>query len=334
MLIRLRPLVLVNQSGLPLDDILERHGDQVRIVDGRRDAAQPWDVGEADILVTGPSAEWKSAPPSAPGGWRPGDRGNTPGWVHIVSAGVDGFPSWLLNGRAVTCGRGNAAVPIAEFVLGAILLHEKRLDRLRISNGAEWRDQSDRAKRLAPLGTLENKSLGIAGYGAIGRAVAARARGFGLRVLSWRRSVWEAEDRRLVEPVDTLEELVSRADHLLLALPLTENTAQCVNERLLAFAKPGLHLINVARGGLVDEEALLGALDDGRVAAATLDVAAAEPPPDGHRFYTHPRIHLTPHVSWSGPRVAAASTRHIAENLERFLAGRDMLDVVDPVRGY
>ncbi|NVN31524.1 hypothetical protein HUK83_14445, partial [Endobacter medicaginis] len=97
---------------------------------------------------------------------------------------------------------------------------------------------------------------------------------------------------------------------------------------------PGLHLINVARGALIDETALLTALASGRVGAATLDVTEPEPLPDGHPFYAHPSIRLTPHVSWSGPEVRASFATRVADNLDRFLSGRPLRDLVDAAAGY
>ncbi|MBB2205828.1 NAD(P)-dependent oxidoreductase [Gluconacetobacter takamatsuzukensis] len=324
-----RLLRAVNQAGPRGTAAFARFSDRIALSEAAHDAPAPWDVAGADILVTGPFAAWKNAPADPPPGW-----GRGPRWVQIVSAGVDAFPDWLLRDRVVTCGRGNAAVPIAEYVLAALLLHEKRFDALRPASAAEWRAQAGPLQRGVTLGSLEGRTVGLAGYGAIGHAVAARARAFGMRVLAWRSRPWTAEETALVEPAASLGELAARADHLVLALPLTARTRNIVDGPLLAGAKPGLHLVNVARGGLVDEAALLAALDAGRIGAATLDVTSQEPLPDGHPFYRHPRVRLTPHVSWSGPEVAAAGTRRIEENIARFLAGEPLLDVVDPVRGY
>ncbi|QHC36527.1 NAD(P)-dependent oxidoreductase [Komagataeibacter xylinus] len=320
-----RPLVVVNQIGAFVAPSLAEFGERIEVVAGERGCAAPWDVGYADILLTAPTPAWRGAPLHPPQGWQQ----RSPRWVQIASAGVDGFPQWLLRGRTVTCGRGDAAVPIAEYVLTAILLRAKRLDAIAPDGPDGWLQ----AKATPPLGTLEGQTLGLAGYGAIGRAVAVRARAFGMRVLAWRRGPWDHADTD-VQPVATPEALVEQSDHLVLALPLTVQTALCVNAALLARARIGLHLINVARGGLIDQDALLDALDRGQVGFATLDVTTPEPLPRGHPFYSHPAIRLTPHLSWTGPAVSQNLARRIAENLNRFLGDRPLLDVVDADRGY
>lgn len=319
----------VNQVGPRGTAAFAHFADRVALTEAPYDVASPWDVAGADILVTGPFPSWRTAPAEAPPSW-----GEGPLWVQIVSAGVDAFPAWLLRDRIVTCGRGNAATPIAEYVLTALLSHEKRFDAFRPTSAAEWRARAASLHKGETLGSLEGKTLGLAGYGAIGHAVAARARAFGMHVTAWRNRPWTEEDATGIEPADSLDDLMIRADHLVLALPLTPQTRHVVNAQVLARAKAGLHLVNVARGGLVDEDALLAALDEGRIGAATLDVTSQEPLPDGHPFYSHPRVRLTPHVCWSGPGVDAAATRRIKDNIARFLTGQPLLDVVDPSLGY
>lgn len=330
------PLVVVNHLGPEVGDALGRFGGRLRVVAGSREAEAPWDwtalgAERADILLTGPSRNWKQAPTEQPVAWASGCPGG-PLWVQIASAGVDGFPSWLLRGRIVTCGRGDAAAPIAEYVLTALLLRAKRLDALRPTGPDDWTRDAVATRDVTPLGSLQGQVLGVAGYGAIGRAVAARARAFGLRVLAWRRGAWTGDG--LAEPVGSLAELAAQVDHLVLALPLTPETAGCVDAEVLAGARPGLHLVNVARGALIDHAALLSALDRGQVGFATLDVTSPEPLPAGHPFYTHPAVRLTPHISWSGPAVRANFARKLVENIESFLDGRPLRDVVDATRGY
>ncbi|MDR6289117.1 MULTISPECIES: D-isomer specific 2-hydroxyacid dehydrogenase family protein [Inquilinus] len=283
--------------------------------------APPWDVPDgAEVLLTRPSAGWFKAPAAPPRGWPFGLR-----WIEVTSTGVDWFPSWLFDGPSVTCGRGINAVPIAEYVLAAVLLHEKRLDELRVYGPADWRQ--------APLGGLEGKTLGLVGFGSIGRAVARRAQAFGLRVTALRRGGADTGDPSVVSAW-SLQDLVAEADHLVLAVPLTPETAKLIDRDILSRVKPGQHLVNIARGGLIDQEALVAALDDGRLAAATLDVTDPEPLPDGHPLYTHPRVRLTPHVSWSAPDGDERLARKVLDNLDRYVAGAPLADLVDPARGY
>lgn len=286
----------------------------------------PWQLDlPADVLLVRPlTPSWRAAPAVCPAGW--------PGPVRVVmtaSAGVDFFPPWLLAAPVVACACGVTAAPIAEYVLAAMLGHAKRLDAVRMRGPADFR-QSE-------LAGLEGATLGIAGYGAIGQAVASRARAFGMTILALRRSSWEAAEgvaTERVEAVRDIGELASRADHLVLALPATGETRHIVNAAVLAKARPGLHLINIARGTLIDQQALLAALDAGQIAAATLDVTDPEPLDAGHALYTHHAVRLTPHISWSSAANGDRLARKLLDNLDRFARNEPLRDVVDPVRGY
>lgn len=324
-------LTVINQIGPEIGHILSGLGERVRVVAQSRDVSEPWNTGEADILLTGPSAAWRNAPAVPPVGWNPALR-----WVQIASAGVDGFPEWLLQGREITTGRGNAAGPIAEYVLLALLAQVKRFETFKPLSPEDWGQQASVVKYDAPLGSLAGQTLGLAGYGAIGQQIARLARSFGMSVLVWRRSAWTDGEvaREDVQPVADLGTLFECSDHLVLALPLTPETDRVVGAEVLARAKPGLHLVNVARGKLIDEAALLDSLNHGRITAATLDVTAPEPPPAGHPFYTHPKIRLTPHISWSGPDVLASLGQRITRNFENFLQGRPLEARLDLSRGY
>lgn len=336
---RSETLVVVNQLGAELRAALAPFGSRLQLVDADRDSDTPWEYANlaraADVLLTGPSPGWKNAPARAPAGWAAPGEG--PQWVQIASAGVDSYPPWLLADRLVTCGRGDAAVPIAEHVLASLLLHARRLDHLVVRSRDAWRAQGT-PFRLGEdtLATLSGRTLGIAGFGAIGQAVASRARAFGVDVRAWRRRDWSAGEAEAagVRPAASLAELAATSDDLLLALPLTPATRGIVDAALLARARPGLHLVNVARGALIDETALLDALASGRVGFASLDVTEPEPLPEGHAFYAHPAIRLTPHITWSGPDVRAGFARRVADNVDRFLSGRTLRDLVDAAAGY
>jgi phosphoglycerate dehydrogenase-like enzyme len=154
-----------------------------------------------------------------------------------------------------------------------------------------------------------------------------------MRVLAVRRSTGPTEVPGVVQ-VNGILELVSQADHLVLAAPLTPATRHVIDRNVLTHARPGLHIVNVARGALIDDDALLDALDAGLVARATLDVTEPEPLPAGHRYYQHPRVRLSPHASVHTPRTPERFAAKFAENLARFLAGATLLDRVDFGRGY
>ncbi len=276
---------------------------------------------EAAILIAAPfrraGGELRGAPPP---GWPFGLR-----WVQLVSVGIDFYPHWLFAGPTVTSARGSSAIALAEFSLAAIFAETKRLPNIWIDSAEDWRP--------TPLQMVEGGTLGIFGFGAIGEALAPRAQALGLNVIATRRS---ADPIRApgVERVSCIGELFARADHVVLAAPATPETLGIVNREVLRAAKPGLHLINVARGALIDDAALLEALDAGAIARATLDVTHPEPLPEGHAFYTHPKIRLSPHTSVHTPDTRAKLALSFADNLARFLTGAQLHDVVDIGRGY
>lgn len=324
---RPRPLLL-DQIGGPVAHLLADYKEQVSVISADRDNPAPWHTQGADILFTGPSRAWAEAPSTPPPEWLDG-----PQWVQIASAGIDGFPKWVTEGRLVTCGRGDAATPIAEYVISALLHHERQIDTLSPGSPQEWEEIIARFRQNSATGTLQGRTLGLAGYGAIGRAVANLARAFGMNIQVLRRGPWQKAESG-IQPVVSLAELFRSSDHLVLAMPLTRDTRHIVNADILQQARSGLHLVNVARGGLVDQNALLKALDAGRPAFATLDVTTPEPLPAEHPLYTHPRVRLTPHISWVGPSVRDNLVQRIRTNLTYFLHGKPLLDVIDPSRGY
>jgi phosphoglycerate dehydrogenase-like enzyme len=246
-------------------------------------------------------------------------------WVHAYGTGVDAFPFDALGDRPLTCSRGASAVPISEWVLAVMLAAEKRLPE-------SWLSAPPKRWNIAKLGGLHGRTLGLIGIGGIGRAVATRALAFGMRVIAHRRTS-QPSDLPNVE-VLALDALLALADHLVIAAPATPGTRRLLNRETLSRVKPGVHVVNVARGEIVDQEALREALDDGRVALASLDVAEPEPLPAGHWLYSHPRVRLSPHVSWSAPGALDRLLDPFLENLRRYVAGEPLRDVVDVALGY
>lgn len=280
------------------------------------------------------------------------ERGSRLAWVHSGSAGVGGsLTPALLRRRDVvlTNSAGIHAPPIAEAVLGA-LLHFARGFDLALRGQAEGRWVQERFYGSdAPLAELAGSTVGIVGYGGIGREVARRVVPLGAHVLALRRTrpqVPTADVASLVEGVsfpgaarllhgeDGLRRLLTASDAVVLCAPETAATRGMIGAPALAAMKPSAVLVNVARGGLVDEEALVDALRNGRLRGAALDVFAREPLSHGHPLWGLPNVLLTPHVSavtrgyW--PREAAL----IAENLRRLTDGRPLLNVVDRDAGY
>lgn len=284
-------------------------------------AGVPSDLpAEVSILLARPiNVRGYVAPDTPPPGWPYGLK-----WVQVVSSGIDFYPSWLFNGPPVTTSRGSAAENIAEFALAAIFAAAKHLPDIWVHD-AQW--------NFTALTPLKGSTLGLLGFGAIGHSLASKARALGINVVALRQSATPFGVEG-VEAARDIHELFARADHLVLAAPLTEATRHIVNSAVLASAKPGLHLINIARGGLLDHGALLEALDSGLIGLASLDVTEPEPLPDGHPLYSHPRVRLSPHTS----AISSNSRHELADsflaNLERYLNGLALENPANVGRGY
>jgi phosphoglycerate dehydrogenase-like enzyme len=249
-------------------------------------------------------------------------------WMHFVATGIDGVRlDELPEGLILTNSRGASAVPIAEWVLAVMLAFEKRLPDT-------WIDAPPDNWRADPhLGTLQGKTVAIIGFGSIGRAVAERARPFGMTIRALRRTAG-ASGMDGIEPVESVAAALDGADHVVLAAPLTPATRHLIDQDAFAAMKPGVHLVNIARGGLVDQDALRAALDDGTVSTASLDTVDPEPLPAGHWMFAHPGVRLSAHDSWSWPGAYRVMLDRFIVNLRVYLDGGPLPDLIDRQVGY
>jgi len=255
-------------------------------------------------------------------------------WVHSATAGVERVltPAALQRGLAITNARGVFSEPIAEYVLMMILAVSRRLPQLlELQRERTW--QPLEATELADV------TVGIVGLGSIGRRVARLSLAFGCRVVATKRDAAEEPDEELsglaeLLAPDRLPELLAQSDFVVLALPLTRQTEALINSAMLAHFKPGAWLVNVARGRLVDERALVRALREGSLGGAVLDTFGDEPLPPDSEFYALPNAIVTPHTSWSSGRVLDRSIELFCANLQRFARGEPLDNLVDPGAGY
>lgn len=247
-------------------------------------------------------------------------------WIHAIGHGVDHFPLESLGNRVLTSARGASAVPIAEWVVAMLLTAVKQLPE-------KWVTEPPERWLLADLGTLEGAKVALLGFGSINRAVADRLEPFGCELVAATRT-HKPRNAGNVAFMTDVTTAVADADHVVVGTPLTHQTENMVNEELLAAMKPGAHLINIARGRIIDEVALRKALDTGQIGLASLDVCDPEPLPVGHWLYSHPSVRLSPHVSWSSPRGLQRLHDSFTDNLQRWQAGEPLADVVDIEAGY
>ncbi len=290
---------------------------EVRAVDPAARWALPSDVDIVFALHGTDMASHADAP--RPDGWPGKVR-----FVQLASSGSDGYPDWLFDVPQVASAAGTAAIPIAEYVLAAMLAHAKRLPAIVVHDGETWPSQADLI--AAPLAGLDSKTLGLIGVGHIGMQVAKLAAAFNMTVLAHRRSDAPSPSPHIV--LGSFEEVLARADHLVVAAPLTPETAGLIDAGALNQTRRGVHIINIARGGIVDSDALAAALISGDVGGASLDVTDPEPLPPGHPLWRAPNLRITPHVAWSSADTPRRILTLFVDNLARVAAGMPPLNLL------
>src|SRR5918998_1444438 len=227
----------------------------------------------------------------------------------------------------VTTASGIYSGPLAEFVLMAMLQHAKELDHLRS-------DKAGRIWRQGAVGTLENKTLCVVGMGSIGRAIAGRARPFGMRIVGVKRTVreddeaWDHADE--LYPTAELSTALGEADYVAVTLPGTPETRRLLDAEAIAAIKQGAYFANVGRGSVVDEAALVDALQSGHLSGAALDVFEVEPLPQESLLWELENVIVSAHTTDVVPELINASqTDLFCDNLRRYLAGASLINVLD-----
>jgi phosphoglycerate dehydrogenase-like enzyme len=251
-------------------------------------------------------------------------------WIHTGSAGFDWVMVPEVEARGITVSRTAGAMngPMAEFAMGVILRHAKRFPALEAAQGrAAWEP--------VMADELDGATLGIVGAGAIGERLAALARPFGMRVIGTKRSPGPVAGFDAVWGADALHRLLEASDVVVLATPLTPETRGMIGAAELARLRPTAHLLNLARGALVDGAALIEALTAGRLAAAWMDAFETEPLPADSAYWRTPNLFVTPHCSYRSHRVRDRVLTEFAANLERRLAGAPLAHTMrEPALGY
>ncbi|MFC8226367.1 D-2-hydroxyacid dehydrogenase [Streptomyces sp. NPDC057287] len=270
-------------------------------------------------------------------------------WIQLDTSGADhlkGTPTWDLPVPITSIG-GISPVPMAEYVMMMVLGLAHRLPRaVAVQQSGVWPSPSERWNTLMPR-TLRGATIGVIGYGRIGQEIGRLARAHHMTVLGLKRgratrpgaffgagAPDEAEAEAEIYTPDQLHEFLGRCDYVIVTCPLTDETRGMIDSEALAALKEGAMFVNVARGGIVDEEALLRALRSGRVAGAALDVFDEEPLGADSPWWTEPGVLLTPHVAGFAPDYEEQVLRLVGENIERHLTGSDLLNLVDRGRGY
>lgn len=329
--------VLITYRWYPLDErLIQRIRDvspSLQVTYSRDEREDARLLPETDILFTIPVPEGASKAPRLK-------------WIQLLSADTDRLRDSDIwdSGIIVTTSTGIHATPIAEYVLGSMLMFTRRLHQVMRTQD---KDEMWEFFRFVG-GELRGQTLGIIGYGSIGREVGRLARCFGMEVLALRRSPGKApppqyippelEEARSasaaaagiqVWPAERLPELLHLSDFVLLSLPLTEETKHLIGEEELRMMKPSAYLVNIARGALINENALIRALKEDWIAGAGLDVFETEPLAEDSELYRLPNVILTPHMSGHTAALFDRCVDVFSENLRRYIAGRPLLNVVN-----
>lgn len=251
-------------------------------------------------------------------------------WIHSTGAGVDEilYPEVYEREVVITASNG-IHPPLTEHVFAFILAFERRLHiALRQQLQRRW----DRSAALG--GEVAGKTLGILGLGTIGRELARRAQAFDLRVIGTKRTPVPIPGVDMVRGPEGLPDVLRESDFVAVALPLTERTRGLMGEPEFKMMKPTALFINIGRGPIVQEAALVRALRERWIAGAALDVFDQEPLPSDSPFYDFENVIITPHVSGASPRYMDRAVPLFCENLAHYLRGEPLRNVVDKQRGY
>lgn len=260
-------------------------------------------------------------------------------WVHATAAAVAQlmYPELRASGVVVTNASGIHSIPMGEHIVGALIALARRFpDCFRYQRESHWCQQElwERPEALRPR-ELRGQTALFIGFGAVGREAARMARLLGLRI--WAVTQSGRADTQIAErafPSPALDEALPHADFVILAPPETPETTKMIGQRQFALMKPSAYLINVARGALVDEAALVRALRQGAIAGAALDVTTEEPLPPENPLWKLDNVFITPHVSAISEHLWERQTDLLIDNLERWFDGRELVNRVDFARGY
>ncbi len=250
-------------------------------------------------------------------------------WIQVTSAGAEFLLPLRseLEGVAITNGRGIHGAPIAEYVMAAMTM-------LQSDFPAFLRAQGQNRWVRRPVETLKGRTIGIMGLGAIGAEIAVRAAAFGMRVLGVTRSASAVPGCTAVRTSADLAQTLAECDFVAVTLPLTEATRGFLDEAAFAAMKDGAYLVNVSRGGVVDERAMTKALASGRLAGACVDVFEVEPLPADSALWSMPNVIVTPHIAGMRSDYVDRLLDLFVANLDAYQRGAPLANVVDLTRGY
>ena len=257
-------------------------------------------------------------------------------WLHFGATGVDGilFPELAESDITVTKAVGFHSKVTAEHAIAMMLYFERKFaESIKFRESRKWSQREIASQN----GTLRGKSLGILGFGAVGQALSEMARVFGMNVSVASRSSKSGEKRphvHRVYPLSELNELIAQSDYFAVCAPLTKETKGLINRERLSRMKESAIIVNVARGAIVDESALYQALSQKKIAGAGLDVFATEPLPEDSPLFKLDNVFLSPHIAGNFGDYTPLAATDFGVNLQRYLSGKELRNIVDKSLGY
>jgi D-2-hydroxyacid dehydrogenase (NADP+) len=258
-------------------------------------------------------------------------------WIHSTAAGVSQLmhPELRNSGVIVTNPSGIFSPPMAEHTMGMILALARNFpDTVRFQDAAKWAQQ-DLWDKPQHLSEVNGSLLLIVGYGSIGRELAKRAQAFGMRIWGVTRSgKGDTTHAERIQPASELHQALPHADYIVIAAPDTSETKHLIGAEQIARMKRGARLINIGRGSLLDEAALMAALQSGQLSGAALDVTTPEPLPSDSALWKAPNLFITPHTSGVSDRLWQRETELLLRLLDEWFAGKALSNRVDLSRGY
>lgn len=326
-----RPVNILVILGLTLMEISDEQlasireaappGSTVTIANGIRDAIEK--AGEIDVnVIFGfiPERLFQAAPNLK--------------WVHAIASGMDAFmyPAMRESKVVLTGEKGLVGGHLADTGFG-LLLGLTRQIGTALRFGPEGWDHREEMRRKEI--ELEGMTMGIVGFGGTGRAMARRAVAFGMTPLAV--DAWEvppSDGVQAVWPLSQLDDLLAQSDVVAICCPLTPETHALLDDRAFSTMKRGAIVVNVTRGEIIDGDALVKALEDGRCGGAALDVAPQEPLPAGHPLWSLPNVMMTPHTAGASQHRAPRNIARFCDNLRRAREGKPLVGVVDKTLGY
>jgi phosphoglycerate dehydrogenase-like enzyme len=317
-------LLVISSPKYPFLRFLENLPQPVQIFAGDKIEELKEHAAETDVILTGfhDGTALRAMLPLAP----------RLRWIHALSAGVENVlsPEVIASPVPVTNGRGVFGPALAEFAIAAMLFFAKDLRRLMRQQAAARWEQFD-----VPF--FRDQTLGVIGYGGIGKETARLAHALGMRVVALRRRTPSQEEDPILDRSFTreqLHEMLGMCDYVFAATPLTPETKGMLGEAEFQAMKRSAVFLNVGRGAVVDESALIQALNQAVIRGAALDVFEREPLPSDHAFYRMENVLLSPHCADHTVGWMELAVKQFVENFERFRSGQPLKYIVDKTAGY